>query len=81
MSHKQRIELIEKNNNRLSIKRQAELLDISRSSIYYQPAVNPEDERIMTVIDKIYTKHPFKGSRRIKNDLRKPPYQSSPAHD
>jgi putative transposase len=74
LSHKQRIELIEKNNNELSIKRQAELLDISRSSIYYQPLVNLEDQRIMAAIDKIYTRHPFKGSRRIKRDLRKPPY-------
>lgn len=74
MSHKQRIEFIEKDNNGLSIKRQAELLNISRSSVYYQPIVDPEDIQIMEAIDKIYTKHPFKGSRRIKNDLRKLPY-------
>lgn len=74
MSHKQRVEFIEKNNEQLSIKKQAELLDIARSSIYYQQIVNPEDVRIMAAIDKIYTKHPFKGSRRIKRDLKKPPY-------
>lgn len=74
MTHRQKLEFIEKEIDSLTVKRQAELLDISRSSIYCQPAVNLENIKIMEVIDKIYTKHPFKGSRRIRNDLIKPPY-------
>jgi len=74
LTHKQRIQFIEKDSNKLTIKRQAELLDISRSSIYYQPIVNLEDIGIMEAIDKIYTKHPFKGSRRIRRSLKKYPY-------
>lgn len=74
MAHRQKLELIEKGIDSLTVKRQAELLNISRSSIYCQPTVNLENIRIMEIIDRIYTKHPFKGSRRIRNDLIKPPY-------
>lgn len=74
LTHKQRLQLIEKDSNKLTIKRQSELLDISRSSVYYQPIINLENIRIMEAIDRIYTKHPFKGARRIKRDLRKYPY-------
>lgn len=50
--------------------RQSELLDISRSSIYYQPAVDPEDILIMNAIDEIFTKYPFYGHRRVKPELK-----------
>lgn len=50
----------------LSIARQAELLDISRSSIYYLPKTPVEDLRIMHDLDELYTQYPFYGSRRMK---------------
>lgn len=50
--------------------RQSELLDISRSSIYYQPTVDPEDILIMNAIDEIFTQYPFYGHRRIKPELK-----------
>lgn len=53
----------------ISLTRQCELLDISRSSVYYQPIVDSDDIRIMGLIDKIYTDKPFYGSRRIRYDL------------
>lgn len=62
--------MIEKNNSDISIARQAELLDISRSTVYYEPTVNPEDIRTMNAIDEIYTKCPFYGSRKIMRDLK-----------
>ena len=49
--------------------RQAELLDISRGSLYYTPKENTEDKRIMDKIDAIYTDYPFYGSRRVRNEL------------
>lgn len=50
--------------------RQAELLGIGRSSLYYQPKeVNPETLAIMHSIDELYTKRPFYGSRKIAKDL------------
>lgn len=55
----------------MSVARQCELLDISRSGIYRKPAIDVEDIRIMRVIDEIYTACPFYGSRRIRWVLAK----------
>ncbi len=49
---------------------QAELLDISRSSLYYEPKeVKPEVLLVMNKIDEVYTAHPFYGSRRIAREI------------
>lgn len=59
--------LIDKSHENISIKRQAELIGISRSSIYYEPVpVSKEDLIIMNLIDLTYTDHPYYGKRRIK---------------
>ena len=50
--------------------RQAELLGISRSSLYYQPIINQADIACMKAIDEIFTARPFYGSRRIRQDLK-----------
>jgi putative transposase len=50
----------------LSVRRQCELLGLSRSSLYYEPAVEAaENLRLMRLIDQEYTAHPFLGSRRL----------------
>ena len=54
----------------MSIARQTELLGISRASFYYEPRVNEADIKIMEDIDRIFTKRPFYGSRRIQYDLK-----------
>ncbi len=69
MNHDERRTQIVRNHPEISIARQTELLAISRSSMYYHPAVNEEDIRAMNAIDQIYTDRPFYGSRRIRNDL------------
>lgn len=69
MTHSQLKKLIEKDNPGITISRQAKLLEISRSNIYYQPRVNPDDLMITHKIDEIYTECPFYGSRRIRRDL------------
>jgi len=58
--------MIEPETSELSLKTQAELLSISRSSLYYcsQPP-SPEEVAIKHRIDEIYTRWPFYGSRRI----------------
>ena len=53
----------------ISVSRQTELLEISRSSFYYEPIADPEEIKIMNTIDEIFTKYPFYGHRRIKTDL------------
>ena len=56
----------------LPIAVQAELLGISRASIYYQPKeVNQEELDLMNKIDAIYTECPFYGSRKIAKELTK----------
>jgi putative transposase len=58
--------MIEPHSPDLSLKTQAELLGLSRSSLYYCPLPpSPEEVAIRHRIDEIYTRRPFYGSRRI----------------
>jgi len=66
--------LIEKDNIHIPISRQAALLGISRSSVYHDPVVSDSDEELMNMIDEIYTKAPFYGSRKIKEQLSRMGY-------
>ena len=51
---------------------QCELLDLSRSSYYYEPATeSAENLALMALIDREYTAHPFRGSRGITAWLRR----------
>lgn len=61
--------LIDRSFPKISISRQAELLGISRASLYYSPRRDPEEVRITKAIDEMYTKYPFYGSRRMKGAL------------
>jgi len=64
--------LIESGYDKLSIRRQCELLDLHRSNYYYEPVPIPEDGlRIMRRIDEIFTECPFYGSRKILEGLRR----------
>lgn len=61
---------INKTASGVTLSRQAELLGIGRSSLYYQPKpVSPATLTIMHSIDELYTKRPFYGSRKIARDL------------
>lgn len=56
----------------LPLARQAELLGIARSTIYYEPVpVSAEELTVMAAIDRLYTAHPFYGERRISKQLRR----------
>ena len=70
MSYHEKLTLIGKNSFNVSLSRQANLLDVSRSSLYYQPKIDSQDILIMNAIDEIFTKRPFYGHRRIKFDLQ-----------
>ncbi len=61
---------INKTESVLPLGIQADLLGISRYSLYYQPEpVDLGKLAIMHSIDALYTKRPFYGSRRIAKDL------------
>jgi putative transposase len=54
----------------VSLSRQCQILEISRSGIYYKPVpVNGTDLRLMKLIDKIHLIHPYFGARRISGKL------------
>ena len=60
---------IEKHES-ISLARQADLLGISRSSIYYTPrGMDTVALEVMNCIDEIYTKRPYYGSRRIAKEV------------
>jgi putative transposase len=57
----------------LSVARQCELLGLARSTYYYEPAVESEEDlALMRRIDEQYLKTPFYGSRRMAVELSTP---------
>ena len=55
------------------MRQQCELLELNRSSFYYEPAqADPEDARLMTRIDRLHTESPFFGSRKLALVLSTP---------
>jgi hypothetical protein len=72
--------LIDTTHPQLTIREQAELLGIARSTIYYAPRANPADLILMNEIDQIYTKYPFYGKRRLCHALRRLGYDIGAKH-
>jgi putative transposase len=57
---------------KLAVKRQAQLLQLSRSSVYYQPRpIGERDLMLMRRIDELHLEAPFFGSRKIAAQLRR----------
>lgn len=55
----------------MSIRRQCELLGVSRSGLYYQPKpTDPEELGLMRRIDELHLKFPFYGSRKLARELK-----------
>ena len=56
----------------LPISRQAELVGISRGSVYYLPRpVRDADLALMRRIDELHLEHPFMGARMLRNQLHR----------
>ncbi len=63
--------MIEREAAELPLRTQAELLQLSRASLYYQPRCPaPEEVALKHRIDELYTAHPFYGSRKLTALLR-----------
>src|SRR3990172_2510354 len=72
MSRVERMALIERGEAALPLAVQAELLRLSRSSLYYRPVPpSPAEIALKHRIDALYAAHPFYGSRRITVALRR----------
>lgn len=67
--------MVESIDNQISIERQCELLGLSRSSYYYEPAKESEENLLyMRLMDEEYLKHPFYGVGQMTYFLRNQGY-------
>ena len=56
----------------VAVTRQADLLDLSRSSVYYTPRpLSSRDLQLMRRIDELHLELPFYGARKLARELRK----------
>ncbi len=70
MTRAERLALLDRHDQSLPLKTQAELLSLNRSGLYYRPlAPSPEEVALKHRIDELYTLRPFYGSRRITATL------------
>jgi len=66
LTRNERLALIERTDAELPLTVQADLLNLSRRSLYYQPVPpSAEEVTIKHAIDRLYTEQPSYGSRRI----------------
>lgn len=64
--------MIEPDHPELSIRRQCNLLGLSRSSYYREfMQETPENLALMRLIDETYLRYPFYGTRQMRNHLRR----------
>jgi putative transposase len=66
LSREDRVALVEREDHAVALGTQADLLSLSRASLYYQarPA-SQEEVAIKHRLDELYTEHPFLGSRKL----------------
>ena len=65
----------------LSIKKQCALLQLPRSTAYYNPAeVSEEDLTLMRRIDELHLNYPFAGSRMLRDMLKQAGYKIGRRH-
>ncbi|MGG2196438.1 IS3 family transposase [Paenibacillus validus] len=65
--------MVERDHTEITVKRQANLLSVNRTSVYRPSKEQQESEenvQLMHRIDEIYMKHPYFGYRRMTNFLR-----------
>lgn len=72
VSKQERKLLVTADNEQISIRRQCELLGISRASYYYKPKpVSQETVTLMNRIDEIYTDQPYYGYPKMTKQLQR----------
>jgi len=72
MSAPERRAKVERPGKDVSVRRQCELLDLSRSGVYRpKPAASSDDLALMRRIDELHLELPFYGSRRMMFELNK----------
>ena len=75
MSRNDRLGLVDQADPILSVVAQCRLLQVARSTLYYQPVpVSSDDLAVMRRMDELYLAYPFYGSRRMAAVLRREGY-------
>lgn len=65
----------------LAVKRQAQLLELSRSSVYYTPRpVSERDLKLMRRLDELHLMAPFYGARKLAAQLRREGHEVGRRH-
>lgn len=76
--------MLDKDDSKMSISRQCRLLNLPRSSVYYQSQADPQrrsaDLTLMHRLDELYTAYPFYGVLRMTNQLRREGRDVNPKH-
>jgi putative transposase len=68
--------MIESRHSELSINEQCELLGLPRSTYYYEPQTeNEENLKLMRLLDELHLNRPFYGSRQLTRSLRRSGYE------
>jgi putative transposase len=68
--------MIDPDHKKLSLSRQCQMVNISRSSVYYKPRpISAENLKYMRLIDEQYLNRPFCGSRGMRDHLRRLGYK------
>jgi len=63
--------MLEAMHKELSIREQCRIIALPRSRYYYKPQPVMLDMKIADEIDRIYTKRPYYGSRRIREEMKR----------
>lgn len=66
MSLVEKVALIDASHETLSVRQQCKLVGLNRSSLYYERlGENTKNLLLMRILDEEYTRHPFKGVRKM----------------
>jgi putative transposase len=66
---------------KLSVKRQAELLELSRSSVYYAPRpISERDLMLMRRLDELHLEAPYYGARKLAHQLKREGHEVGRRH-
>ena len=68
--------MIEPDHGQLSVRRQCDLIGLPRSSYYREPKTETEENlELMRLMDEEYTRHPFYGTRKMRDILQRRGYK------
>lgn len=68
-------------NHALSVKRQAELVGISRGTVYYAPRpVSDTELLLMRHLDELHLAYPFMGARMLRDQLNRQGFKVGRKH-